>query len=406
MHHRLICVLLAALMPFLLAAPVFAQEGAPALPVLCGDLPGEDCAILEEATLAAQDLSSYAMDMTLDFSMAGIPDLPADPLAFSINFGGRFAFDETGQAVIERMSLLQTAAAEADMQALLEEMPDMVVDLYRGMNFDMTMTYMLPPELAAALSDDSDVAFPEEMSFDMRMIDGMMYINIGQLRDLIPEGEDDGSITSDWIGMDYAGMIEMQMESGAGEMDEAMMAGVAGGLAWVQLLQQMQEYVAVERLADVEIDGRQAAVFTYTPDVIGFLSSDAFVEMMRELGAMAGEAGASEAELEEAATMISFVAPMIFRDLEVGASTTIGLEDYMTYSTEFRFFWDLASLMQFAAMTDPALAESMGDAEPLIELNAAVDMSDFNAEMEFAVPDDVQIIPLEELMPVDTSTVS
>jgi hypothetical protein len=110
--------------------------------------------------------------------------------------------------------------------------------------------------------------------------------------------------------------------------------------------------------------------------------------------------------MEEAATMLSFVAPMVFRDLAIQSRTTIGLDDYMTYSTEFDFLWDLASVMQFAAMTDPALAESMGDAEPVIEMNVAIDMSDFNAEMEFEVPEDVQIIPLDELMPMDTSTVS
>jgi hypothetical protein len=62
--------------------------------------------------------------------------------------------------------------------------------------------------------------------------------------------------------------------------------------------------------------------------------------------------------------------------------------------------------MQFAAMTDPALAEAMGDAEPMIELGAVVNMGEFNAEMEFEAPEDVQMIPLDEMMPVDTSTIS
>jgi hypothetical protein len=403
MHHRLICAVLAALMPFLLVAPVFAQDETPAFPVLCGDLAEEDCAILEEATLAAQDLTSYAMDITMDFSMAGMPELPADPMAVGFAFDGRFELDEAAHAIMQRSMLLQSGAEE-DLQALIEEMPDLILDLYRGMNFDMTMTYRLPPELAAAMSDDSDVQFPEEMSFDMRMIDGMMYINIGELRDLIPESDD--TFTADWLGIDYVGMLEMQMERGAGMTDESALAGVAGTLVMIQLMKEMQEFVTVERLADVDLDGQQGAVFAYTPDVVGFLSSDAFVNMLSAMSTMMGEEAPSAAEMEEAATMLSFMAPMVFRDLEIESRTTIGLDDFMTYATEFSLVWDLASLMQFAAMTDPGLAEAMGDAEPLIEFDAAINMSDFNTEMEFEVPEDVQIIPLDELVPVDTSTIS
>lgn len=403
MHHRLICAILAALMPFLLAAPAFAQDATPAFPVFCGDLAADDCAILEEATLAAQDLRSYAMDMMLDFSITGIPDLPADPLAFNVALDGRFLLDESAHAVSQRLQLLQSGAEE-DRLALLEEMPDLMLDLYSGVNFDMTMTYTLPPELAALMSDDADVQFPETLSFDMRMIDGMMYINLSDLRDLMPESDD--TLTSDWIGMDYIGMLEMQMEDVAGRTDESMLAGMAGGLVMAQMMQDMQEYVTVERLADVDRDGQQAAVFAYTPDVPGFFASDVFVNLLSEMSTMMGDEAPSAAEMEEAATMLSFMAPMLFRDLEIETRTTIGLDDLMVQSTEFNLVWDLASLMQFAAMTDPALAEVMGDAEPLIEMSAAVNMSDFNAEMEFEVPEDVQIIPLEELMPMDTSTIS
>ena len=404
MHHRLICALLAALMPLLLAAPAFAQEGTPAMPVLCGDLAGDDCAILEEAMLAAQGLTSYIMDMSLDFSMGGIPDLPADPLAFGLQLGGRFAFDEVGQEVMLRMAQLGGELTEEDMQELMAEMPTLMVDLYRGMNFDMTMSYTVPPELAVLISEDSDVDFPEEMSFDVRMIDGMMYMNIGQLRDLIPESDD--TFTADWIGIDYVAMLEMQMEQSRGMADDPMMAGAMSGVAMAQMMKEMNEFVEVERLDDVELDGQTGAVFVYTPDIVGFLSSDTFMQMLNQMAPAMGEEAPSAAEMQEAAAMLSFMAPMLFRDLEVSSQTTVGLDDYMTYSTAFNLMWDLASLMQFAAMTDPGLAETMGDAEPVIEMNFLVDMNDFNAEMEFEVPEDVQVIPLDEMMPIDTSTIS
>jgi hypothetical protein len=61
MPHRLICAVLAALMPLLMAAPLFAQDDALPFPVMCGELPAEDCALLEESSVAMRDLASYAL---------------------------------------------------------------------------------------------------------------------------------------------------------------------------------------------------------------------------------------------------------------------------------------------------------------------------------------------------------
>jgi len=406
MYHRLICAILAALMPLLLAAPAFAQGDAPAVPVLCGDLSDEDCAILEGATAAAQNLTSYAAGMSMEIGVSGVPDLPVDPMRLSLLITGRFAYDETAHQVMQRMNTLQGMSAE-DMQALADELPDLMLDLYRGMNFDMTMTYTLPPELAAEMSADSEVTFPETMSFAMRMIDGMMYVNIGELRDLIPDAED--TFTADWMGMDYIGLMEMQMEQGMGGAENPAMMGMMGGLGAAEMMKEMEQFVTIERLDDVDLNGQEGAVFAYTPDVIGFLTSDTFTDfvnqMVAQAAAQAGEDAPSAAEMRQATSMISFMAPMLFRDLEISAQTTIGLDDAMTHSSVFNLTWDLTSLMQFAAMTDPALAETLGDAEPVITLDFTMDLSDFNADMTFETPEDVQMIPLDEMMPVDQSAV-
>ncbi len=403
MPHRLICAILAALMPLLLAAPAFAQDPAPMPGVICGDLSADDCALLEESAMAARDLTSYAMNMSMDFSMGGIPDLPVDPIAFSILFDGRFVLDETSQAVIQRMEELQRVDGQIDMSALAEEMPALVVDLYRGMNFDMTMTYNLPAELADLISQDSEVAMPQEMIFDVRLIDGMMYINLADLRTLIPEGDD--SLTADWMGMDYIGLLEMQLAQAGMGQDSSFTSGAMGGLLAAQIMQDMQQFVSVERLDDVDLSDQQGAVFAYTADVAGFLASDTFLELMRSVTAAMGDEAPSATEVEQAAQAISFTAPMIFRDLNVETSSTIGLDDKLTHATTFDFSWDLAALVQLAAMGDPELAASLGDAGPLIAFNIILDMSDFNDEMIFEVPEDVQMIPLEQMMPPDTSTV-
>jgi hypothetical protein len=96
---------------------------------------------------------------------------------------------------------------------------------------------------------------------------------------------------------------------------------------------------------------------------------------------------------------------MLFRDLDVSSSTVIGLDDKLAHAADFSFSWDLSSLMQFAAMSDPSVAEAMGDAQPVISMDMAAEYADFNDEMIFEVPEDVQMIPLEQLVPQDTSAV-
>jgi hypothetical protein len=404
MLHRLICAILAALMPFLIAAPVFAQDNEPPFPVICGELPEEDCALIEESTLAMKDLSSYSIAMAADFSMSGIPDMPADPLAFELQVDGSFAMDEAAKAVVQQLNSMMMgmmSGSAGNMLEMNENMQQMLLDLYGGMDFDITLQYTLPPDLAEVLSQDSEVPVPETLAMDIRMIDGIMYMNVAELRALDPAIEEE--ITSDWIGMDYVGLLEMQMEEG-GMGDDPVTAGTAAGVATAQIMSEMIQFVTVERLDDVDLGDQDGAVFSYSFDIIGFLTSDSFRTAMENMVPAMSE-DMSAGEVDEMLGMLDFVAPMLFRDLEINTGTVIGVEDKLTHSTTFDFSWDLASLMQVAAMSDPSLAETLGDAEPAISIGFTCDYADFNDEMIFEVPEDVQVIPLEQLVPQDTSTV-
>jgi hypothetical protein len=199
-------------------------------------------------------------------------------------------------------------------------------------------------------------------------------------------------------------MLEMQMDA-AGDMgDDPFAGGAMSGLAAVQFMQQVNDFVSVERLDDVALDGQDGAQFAYSFDVVGFLTSDAFKSYMQTLVAAMGE-DVDAQEMEQAIAMIDFVAPMVFRDLQIDSTYVVGLDDKLAYAATGDFSWDLSSVMQFAAMTDPSLAEAMGDAQPMIDMQFEIDYSDQNAEMDITVPDDVQMIPLEQLMPQDTSAV-
>jgi hypothetical protein len=401
MPHRLICAVLAALMPLLMAAPLFAQDDALPFPVMCGELPAEDCALLEESSVAMRDLASYALAFDADFSMSGIPDMPADPLEVNVQADGSFAMDEAARSVAQQLGALTMGASSQDPAAMSGNMQEMLLDLFAGMDFSLALQYTLPADLAAALTEDAEVPVPETFSIEMRLIDGTMYMNVADLRAMDPSIEEE--ITSDWIGIDYVGLLEMQMEE-AGVGADPMTAGAAGGLVMAQIMAQMEPFVIVERLDNADLGDQEAAVFSYSFDIIGFLASDSFGTAMENMLPLM-DAEMAPGDVREAVTMLGFVAPMLFRDLEINTGTVIGLDDKLMYSQTFDFSWDLASLMQFAAMSDPSLAEALGDAEPAISLNFAADYADFNDEMIFDVPEDAQMIPLEQLVPQDTSAV-
>jgi hypothetical protein len=185
MFHRLICAILAALLPLLVAAPAFAQDEVAPF-VICGDLSEDDCALLEESALAMQDLSSFSMAIDLDMSVGGIPDLPADPMNMGMMLDGSFSLDESAQAVVQQMNQALLSGNAEDLEALAADMQQMTLDLYGGMNFDMTVRYDVPAELAEVFSADPDMVMPESIGFELRMIDGTMYMNLSELRALDP----------------------------------------------------------------------------------------------------------------------------------------------------------------------------------------------------------------------------
>lgn len=401
LNHRLICALLAMLMPFLLAAPAFAQDETPEPFVICGDMSEEDCTLHKESALAMQDAGSYSMSMHAEFNMSGIPDMPVDPLGFAMQIDGSFAMDDTARAASKELNAMARSGSAEDMAKAESDMEQMMLDLFGGLDFDLSVQYTLPPELAQVLSEDSDVQLPESLTLGVRLVDGMMYINVGDLRALDPSIAEE--LTSDWIGMDYVGMLEMQMQAG-GTTGESMAASAAAGVVMQQMMQDMNDFVAVERLDNVDLGDQEGAAYAYTYDVAGFVASDAFGKIVEELLAASGE-DISASDTRQALTMLSFMAPMLFRDLELTAGSVIGLDDKYPYSQSIDFNWDLKSLVQLAGMSDPSLAEALGDAEPAISLGVTIDFSDFNDEIIVEVPDDVQVIPLEQLVPTDTSVV-
>jgi hypothetical protein len=394
--YSLLCALL---LTSSLVAPALAQDSPFAPPVICGDLDAADCSILEDSAAAMQGVTAYAFDIEYKTFVTGLPEMEIESVEITFGATGMMEIDPDVVAAMQELTAASMSGDADTVAAAMEEMTAILLDFYAGVNFDGEVYFSVPEELAAILSEDSDVPMPPDLTFAFRIIDGMFYMQISEFKEFAPDLEE---FPADWIGFDLVGLMEQSMaQSEGGEFDaESMTAGLVGTALAYQLIDAMEPFVTVERLDDADLDGQSGAVFHSSVDMVEFFSSDAFAAFVRDGAAAIGADDAeTTAQLDEGLTMAGFLAPMIFGGMEIDNQVTIGVDDLYQYGQDFVFRWDLSQLLGFAAMSDPSIAEALGDAEPLIEFMLTAAYDQFGAEFEFAAPDDVQIIPLDEMSP-------
>jgi hypothetical protein len=367
----------------------FAQDEMPA--PFCGDLSEEDCTLLQDAQAAMMEVSSYNSSATYDISVAGIPGLPADNININLMMDGSFAMDEAAMAAAMQ---LMGKDQQAVMTALGED-ASALADLINGWNVDATINYEMTSELADLLGVQSGVTIPASASVGVIMADGVLYLDLSAFSALgAPEG---------WIGIPAGELVQAQIDAGvfeqaAAQMDPANLdPSTAASLGLANMLtgnqQQFEQFMTIERS---EGDNGEA-VFTSSVDVAGFVASPEFAGLITSLadaGAFA-ESGLTSADIEANLPMVGMMAPMIFADLVVSNSISIDPETNYVTNTSSEFSWDLAGLLQMAAMGGALPPEIDASAPMSFSFTTSIDNSDFNAEQTIEAPADAMMIPAE-----------
>ena len=401
MHLRWLSPVMALLLLVSPGAAVFAQDELP--PPICGDLSDEDCAILEAAQLAGLQVTSYTSDLLVSVSAESIPTVAFD-VAGDMQITGVTVVDpELTQLMIEVSTMARTDP-EAYLEMVLDD-PGFVIDFYRGIEFDLTFALSLSDGVREAIEADNGVAFPATVSVPVKLIDGMLYFNLVELTEFLdgapPELEG-------WVGIDFMGLMEMQLEDASGmsdEMREEMMGGDFAAIMAAQMSlsdpEFLEQFVEVERVDDTEVEGQAAAVFESTFDLVEMISSPEFGDFLTgylPLMLAQQEDGPSADEVAEMLPMAMMMAPMLFQDLSLTSTSVIGLEDSNTYQSTAVLSWDLSGLLQLAEMSGELPADLAVDGAPFVELVMDLGMGGFGDEVTLEVPTDVTIIPLADLM--------
>lgn len=388
----------------LVLAPLSAFAQSNPIPVPCGNLSDDDCAILEGSRDAMMALSSYRASVAMDTALEDAPGLPSD-LGFSFEAEGAFSLDPEINA---RMMELQRGDPE-ELAGNFAELMEVTKEFYGQSNFEMDFSFALSEGLAGLISGQAGLPLPASLSMPVRLVDGVLFFNLDDISELAG----DESI-SGWSGVDMVAALEQttesldeRMEADSEEMLGALSGAMAGMGSGQVMAEQFGKFVDVERLDDSEVDGVAVAQFLQTFDVAGFVASPEFIEMissqleqqmaMQEV--LGEEPPMTQEDLDMVLELLPMLAPMMLADVEFVTVKSVGLEDLLVYSSETTVEWDLAQLAMMAtAMMGAEGSRPMRGADGgFFSLSVNTRYWDFGKEIEVVAPEDARMLPIDQM---------
>ena len=371
-----------------LTSAAFAQDTAITMP--CGDLSEEDCAILTNAQTASATVDSQVFDFSFNVDISDVPGMN-EPLAFSLTGNGAF----TGMTALQSsMTAAQTAMMGMTDLAAMQENLGEIAEALRGFGGDLNLTLTLPANLMAMFSPDT----ANEVTLQILLVDGFAYTNLDTLEPILSSAGASGM--SGWIGIDLVGLMQAAFEQIDPDMLEESMDmtssdAITGYMEAFSDPAFIENFMTVERTDD---GSGETAVFEFTFDFGGLISSPAFQDVMREqmrqqMEAMGGTI--SDEEIGEALAMSS----QMMKGIGMSMTEEIGLEDGFIHSIIGSMSFDMGGMMaalgEMGELNDNA---SEAEAAPVINVGFSVNYSDFNNAPEITAPEDAMVIPYQTLL--------
>ncbi|RMF82913.1 MAG: hypothetical protein D6737_00175 [Chloroflexi bacterium] len=350
------------------------------VPIFCGELSESDCALL----MTSQDAMETVTAATFDFDM--VFDFTTDDGSFSINMGmdGRYRVPEGYATLFDTDAFASQDAAE-----LLNTFSDVLGNVDAVVMIDM-----------GAQDNLSTVGGPPfEFNMEVRMTDGITYINPGVFGALF-------GVQSGWTGFDIAGLYrDLANDPALADSSDlsqiSPIFGVTGfndfGLFEPEFL---SAFVSVERVANSQINGQPVAVFVASVDPQAFVSemtvrdtlhtaiNEIFAQINQNTGAFGGDLMLERAAFDNA---FDFVAPLA-DNVALSITQQIDLENNFRRATTVQVTVDIDR------DTLLALGDNFATSEPFalqIEFNFVFD--DFNDVAPVEAPPNAVIQPLDQL---------
>lgn len=383
-------MILVVLMLLVIGGAALAQDATPealGAHTFCGDLSDADCQLVTGAQQATMGLSSASVDLAATLNIRNIPDAPFNALNFQLSGNGAYHVDA------DALSRLQSyqASPEAMLQNL-QDTPQIIEDLVNSFQGQLNLTLTLPQELVRQASS-SQQRIPETLSVELRLVNGVAYINLASLAESMPNA----GVPSGWYGLELARLLRSVMEASLRQMEQQ--GGAAGALPPGFDLssisrftdpETLKEFVTIERLADSEIGGESVAAFRTTVDYNAFFSSPAFQDLMRQQMDSSGST-MSQADREQAMQIMR----EMFKGLTFESTEYVDLQSSFVRRQEMHFNWDLQSVMNATAAGSGSQSNQPA---PVVDFTFTLNYADFNSAPTIAAPANAQVITAEQAM--------
>ncbi len=314
--------------------------------VYCGTLSAEDCALLEQSHTARQNLTAAAFDLFVDIQVESAGEDTSISLVGSGAYSG-----------LSPMSPDSTTSTDDVLAAL------------GTFNAELMLTATVPPEL----TDGSNT--PNTITLDLRLVDGVGYINFDPLQPLI----NDPAFTG-WGGLDLAGLVGALVAQNPDFIAElgSMAAGSGVNPAMLSNIdhQAVEQYLMITRTDD---GSGATATFETTVDFAGLMADPAFQDMLSEQLDASGE-DMSEADRAEALGMMNeafqHIVLLIRQEIDTASGNTASL------SVEF----------------DIDMTELDDDANDGSVAVTAMINYDYENVMTITMPENASVMPYQQLL--------
>lgn len=347
---RMKTMLLLSVLLLSLAAMVGAQDSVP-----CGGLSGDDCTLFTDAQVnaAAVDSATFTFELVVNAETDG------EAQEFTISGDGAFS---GAQAI---------SAVESD-GAALSEAAEGFVGALGDFDAELNVTISLPEEVAAM----SGAASASEVALELRLVDGVGYINFDTLAEVSADAgmdlAEEGFVG--WGGLDFVDLFAELEDQGMLDFSALDEMNNTGATTAMFDPTTFGEYVTVTRDADTSVDGANAAVFTVEIDLAGALNDDAIREAII---ASSDDAEEAEEQLDQAAEAAAD------GDFTFVLTYTVGTDDRQLYAFNANISGDASATSE--------------DGGPF-NLQWNVTFSDINSAPAIEAPADAQVAPTEDVL--------
>ena len=357
--------------------------------IFCGRLTPEDCDLLNASQDAMLTLASGEASNIIEISIGGADSTAARPASLRLTSLSTFA---TTPETIERMaelSAMDPAELVADPALVAESM-------MLPLQVDTAQTGIIEfsPELADLVEARTGIDLPNELEYNTRMVDGVLYIRVADFAGLVPQI----TMFGDWIGIEMDAIMPLVLDSAA-EKAEAGEApadtedlvegmeppGSAMTSAYVVMIEPGQEeayasFLELVALRDTTIEGNEAAVYGMKMDVPRYFVSPVFAEHVRS---MLVERGSTEADSSIWVPMVGASMALLFRNASAEVQQSVDLSNANTYDIDMALSWTLGGVN--------------------LRVDIAAENRSLDSVSAIPAPEDAFVPPLRLIMPLLSS---